>query len=141
LNNAYYIVLDYNLSEEDFYRELDRFERISVEYDGQIKVPIYDEKNFSLPVYVSIMRRNPSDKNYGDFEYVLVDEKNCRLVCILTINGTLKELPIDSTLKPPAGLNYDDSWSGFSIYSFSLDMLGSEGVFMPSDDEAMFNIS
>ena len=39
LNNAYYIVLDYNLSEEDFYRELDHFERISVEYDGQIKVP------------------------------------------------------------------------------------------------------
>ena len=138
LDNSYFLVLDYNLSAEDFHQEIERFERISVEYDGETKTPIYDEDSFSLPAYVSVFGRNGSNSDFGDFEYVLIDQENNRLICVLVISEYLLNLPIDRILKPPAELNYVDSWEGFSIYSFPLK--GIDGTFVPNDDEAVYSL-
>jgi len=96
--------LEYTLSEEEYYVELNRIK--SIKCNQPIKC---DERKYIYPAYVAM-------ENYdGGFEYVLIDEVNYRFIYIfLKFFSNTSRMHFDLSYLPKK-LNYTNS-AEFSIY-------------------------
>lgn len=84
LSNSYQIYLSYQLSDEDFQEELERLSQFR-----------YDTTTFQYPAYVATVSEETSR-----YEYVLVDEENNRIICVLSYIRDIRDIPMDSAYLP-----------------------------------------
>lgn len=113
-DNKYQMVLDYELKEDEFKAEVERLSKLSAKQNGRTNTIIYDTANFSYPAYVT------SFTKHSDYEYALIDEKNNRIICILSCVTDINSLPVDKKYLPKDEHAYDDveGWYGYSMYHF-----------------------
>lgn len=120
-DTAGYIVLDYYLKEDEFEKEIERLQRLEAKienYDGATHTNkvMYVEGEYDYPAYITI------DGFRDTFEYALIDEENCRIVCVYLSYVNPQEFPYEEYLKEDISCygeigNYDE----FTMYSYSFD--------------------
>ena len=125
-DNSYQMILDYTLPQTEFENEVQRLAQLKMEYAGETKHIYNYTTSFNYPAYVSLFSK------FNDYEYALVDEQNCRIVCVLSCNTNINKLPIDSALLPITDELYLDAegWYGYSMYHFEYTDGG--GLIIPS---------
>lgn len=116
-----YIFLEYILDKENFDKEVSRLQALEAKienYDGESytnKVKCTDEE-YVYPAYITI-------DGYADtFEYALIDEENCRIICVYLAYIDSANFPYEEHLK----LNKDcykdyDNLDEFSMYTHTFD--------------------
>jgi hypothetical protein len=114
-DNAYQLFLAYTLPQDEFEAEVKRLAELEVTYGGVTNKVIYDTTSFNYPAYVTAFSK------YGDYEYVLIDEENLRLICILSCVANIDNMPMDKGYLPQDSSDYEnlDGRNGYSIYSFT----------------------
>jgi hypothetical protein len=122
LDNSYQLLLDYQLSPEDFKAEVERLQKLSVSFEGWTNRIIYDTENFKYPAYVTVYTNN------GGCEFALIDDAKHRIIAVLSTDGrgSLKK-----DLFPQNTPQYEGAidWLGFSIYQFEIE----DGVAVMAD--------
>ena len=116
-----YLVLDYTLEEEQFTEEVERLKGLEAtleNHDGKAytnKV-MYAEEEYSYPAYITI------DGYTNTYEYALIDEAQCRIICVYHAYITPEEFPYEDYLKLEKSC-YDETGTldEFSMYSHSFD--------------------
>ena len=116
-----YIFLEYTLNQEEFEKEVARLQALEVKienYDGESfnnKV-MYTEEEYAYPAYITI-------DGYADtYEYALIDEENCRIICAYLAYIDSEEFPYKEYLKLDKSC-YDDTddLDEFSMYTHTFD--------------------
>lgn len=116
-----HIFLEYTLDKVDFDNEVARLQDLQVKienHDGQVytnKV-VYSEDDFAYPAYITI-------DGYADtFEYALIDEKNCRIICVYLAYYYSSRFTKGEYLKVDKSCYDDfDNFDEFSMYTHTFD--------------------
>ena len=113
-DNSYQLILDYALPRDEFEKEVERLSQLKMEYAGQTKQIVCDTRSFRYPAFVSLFSK------FGDYEYALIDEENCRIVCVLCCLYDIDRLPINDDFLPVTDELYAgaEGWYGYSMYHF-----------------------
>lgn len=113
-DNSYQLILDYALPRDEFEKEVERLSQLKMEYAGQTKQIVCDPRSFRYPAFVSLFSK------FGDYEYALIDEENCRIVCVLCCLYDIDRLPINDDFLPVTDELYAgaEGWYGYSMYHF-----------------------
>lgn len=116
-----YIVLEYTLDKSDFAKEIHRLGSLEMEienFDGESYTNqiMYLEDEYGYPAYVTI-------DGYADtFEYALIDEENCRIICVYLAYIDSEDFPYTEFLKEDKTCYVDsDNLDEFSMYNHSFD--------------------
>lgn len=98
LDTMYQIYLSYTLPPEDFRAEIERFDEMHFSFDGaEGGTRQYDDVAFNYPAYVLSFR-----EKHSTYEYALVDEANCRIICVYSLFKDLDKIPMDAAYLPQA---------------------------------------
>ncbi len=116
-----YIFLEYTLDKANFEKEVARLQNLHAKienYDGEIytnKV-MYSEEEYAYPAYITI-------NGYADtFEYALIDEANCRIICMYLAYYNGDGFPYEEYLKLDKSCYEDyDNLDEFSMYTHTFD--------------------
>lgn len=111
------LYLEYELSTEDYYKEIERIKEVKIK---QTVKPDFSKSNYLYPAYVAV-------ENYDSgFEYVMLDEKNYRLIYVyLKFYNDKKKIQFDLSYLPNNWVDNDEitlpyifqsESKGFSIY-------------------------
>ena len=116
-----YIFLGYTLEKEKFDKEVARLQELEVEienYDGKTHTNkvMYSRKEYNYPAYITI-------DGYADtYEYVLIDEDNCRIICMYLAYYNEGDFTHEEYLKVDKSCYEDyDNLEEFSMYNHSID--------------------
>lgn len=116
-----YIFLEYTLDKENFDKEVARLQALEAKIenpDGEsfVNKVAYSEDEYDYPAYITI------DGFTSNFEYALVDQENCRIICIYIAYIDSSDFPHEEYLKSDkSDYEYSDSFERFSMYSHSFD--------------------
>lgn len=116
-----YIFLEYTLDKENFDKEVARLQALEAKIenpDGEsfVNKVVYSEDEYDYPAYITI------DGFTSNFEYALVDQENCRIICIYIAYIDSSDFPHEEYLKSDkSDYEYSDSFERFSMYSHSFD--------------------
>lgn len=116
-----YIFLEYTLDKENFDKEVARLQALEAKIenpDGEsfVNKVVYSEDEYDYPAYITI------DGFTSNFEYALVDQENCRIICIYIAYIDSSDFPHEEYLKSDkTDYEYSDSFERFSMYSHSFD--------------------
>lgn len=131
-DNSYQLILDYTLPRDEFEKEVERLSQLKMEYAGQTKRIARDARSFRYPAFVSLFSK------FDDYEYALIDEENCRIVCVLCCLYDIDKLPIDDEFLPVTDEAYAgaEGWYGYSMYHFPYSDSDEGGLVIPSPPKA-----
>lgn len=112
------IYLEYSLSEADFDGEVLRLSKITEGYENDSYKNIensivYDTENFIYPAYVTIYNNNHC------YEYALVNEEECKIICIFTQFIDYSDVEFDKKYLPADFKNKEGNESFNIYYSYS----------------------
>jgi hypothetical protein len=111
------LYLEYELSSEDYYQEIERIKKVKVK--KSVKED-FSKSNYMYPTYVAV-------ENYDSgFEYVMLDEEKYRLIYVyLKFYNDKKQIQFDLSYLPNSWVEYGETTlsyffqsenRGFSIY-------------------------
>lgn len=103
--------------EPDYLEEIERLEKISVEYNGDKNEIIYDLERFEYPAYVAMYNWSSS------YEYAVVMDDVNTIVYVYVQDIRKRKIKFDVNLLPGDYMEDTtyggDSYENFSIYSFN----------------------
>ncbi len=119
LDATYQIFVEYTLTEEDYWNEVQRLSQIGEQNVEEVHRIVYDTQNFNYPAYVTVFENNLT------YEYALLIEDQHKIVCVFTQFANRKDIGFDPAYLPDDFQSPGDpevnTLGGYNIYYFQLD--------------------